>query len=274
MPSKLSSQITFDEVGRRECEYCGEDRPVYNVLGLKRLICDCEGYVGAADQSARDYAESVRQGEIAAARARTEEWLRDTWPRLGWGARHQGASACRRLIAAQRPARVDENNTKAWLSAHRVAWSLINDGDHLTCWIRGKPGTGKTALASAIAHDFMKYLKYHVAIKAEVGAITTMDLNDKAHAAKIRALQECDLLVLDDFRMGKSNHSDEILWSIINERNETEKSTIFTSLGDAQWGVSGCKNQDRTSSILSRILGGVRADAGNRIIHLTNRSFR
>jgi len=80
--------------------------------------------------------------------------------------------------------------------------------------------------------------------------------------------------VLDDFRMGKSDHSDEILWGIINERNEGELPIIFTSLGDVRQSVSRCKDEGRKQSIISRVLGGIRGDAGNRLIHLTNESWR
>ncbi len=112
-------------------------------------------------------------------------------------------------------------------------------------------------LAVAIAHKFAAY--YSVAVWGVVDLFATIRASFNAYNNTERPnLKRPEVLVLDD--IGKSKASDfvyEELYSIVNDRWEQGKTTIFTSnhstIGAAQ---KVSPDKDNAKALLSRMASG------------------
>ena len=125
--------------------------------------------------------------------------------------------------------KVDENNRDA------VEWakSFLEGGAADSLYFYGRPGTGKTFLASIIAQELMKQGK--TVIFSDVPALLTeikrtfKEEND-ATTSLIERLCKIDVLFLDD--IGTENVTEwavEQLYMIINSRYAQELPTVYTS---------------------------------------------
>ncbi|OFC91932.1 primosomal protein DnaI [Bacillus thuringiensis] len=106
------------------------------------------------------------------------------------------------------------------------------NGESLMLW--GEPGNGKTHLAAAIVNELSK--KGYIVVFQSVPELlqrirSTFNSENKENETEImRALLECDLLILDDIGAEKTTEwVEEKLFNIIDGRYRKELPTLYTS---------------------------------------------
>lgn len=106
------------------------------------------------------------------------------------------------------------------------------NGESLMLW--GEPGNGKTHLAAAIVNELSK--KGYIVVFQSVPELlqrirSTFNSENKENETQImRALLECDLLILDDIGAEKTTEwVEEKLFNIIDGRYRKELPTLYTS---------------------------------------------
>ncbi|HDV8362710.1 TPA: ATP-binding protein [Bacillus cereus] len=106
------------------------------------------------------------------------------------------------------------------------------NGESLMLW--GEPGNGKTHLAAAIVNELSK--KGYIVVFQSVPELlqrirSTFNNENKENETQImRALLECDLLILDDIGAEKTTEwVEEKLFNIIDGRYRKELPTLYTS---------------------------------------------
>ncbi|WP_242223683.1 ATP-binding protein [Bacillus cereus group sp. BfR-BA-01380] len=126
----------------------------------------------------------------------------------------------------------DRSITAAQISQKYVQEFKSWNGESLMIW--GDPGNGKTHLAAAIANELSK--KGHIVVFQSVPELlqrirSTFNSENKENEAQImRALLECDLLILDDIGAEKATEwVEEKLFNIIDGRYRKEIPTLYTS---------------------------------------------
>ncbi|UOY92881.1 ATP-binding protein [Ectobacillus sp. JY-23] len=126
-----------------------------------------------------------------------------------------------------------EGSTKAVSAAKQYVQEFESwKGESLMIW--GDPGNGKTHLAAAVANTLTA--KGYIVVFQSVPELlqrirSTFNSDNKENEAQImRALLECDLLILDDIGAEKATEwVEEKLFNIIDGRYRKEKPTFFTS---------------------------------------------
>lgn len=129
---------------------------------------------------------------------------------------------------------LDRNGSE---TAYKVAVKYVKtfkewNGESLMLW--GEPGNGKTHLASAIVNELSK--KGYIVVFQSVPELlqrirSTFNNENKENETQImRALLECDLLILDDIGAEKTTEwVEEKLFNIIDGRYRKELPTLYTS---------------------------------------------
>ncbi|AFV18366.1 primosomal protein DnaI [Bacillus thuringiensis Bt407] len=129
---------------------------------------------------------------------------------------------------------LDRNGSE---TAYKVAVKYVKtfkewDGESLMLW--GDPGNGKTHLAAAIVNELSK--KGYIVVFQSVPELLqrirrTFNSENKENETQImRALLECDLLILDDIGAEKTTEwVEEKLFNIIDGRYRKELPTLYTS---------------------------------------------
>lgn len=129
---------------------------------------------------------------------------------------------------------LDRNGSE---TAHKIAMQYVKtfkewNGESLMIW--GDPGNGKTHLAAAIVNELSK--KGYIVVFQSVPELlqrirSTFNSENKENETQImRALLECDLLILDDIGAEKTTEwVEEKLFNIIDGRYRKELPTLYTS---------------------------------------------
>ncbi|SME68606.1 Primosomal protein DnaI [Bacillus cereus] len=129
---------------------------------------------------------------------------------------------------------LDRNGSE---TAYKVAVKYVKtfkewNGESLMLW--GDPGNGKTHLAAAIVNELSK--KGYIVVFQSVPELlqrirSTFNSENKENETQImRALLECDLLILDDIGAEKTTEwVEEKLFNIIDGRYRKELPTLYTS---------------------------------------------
>lgn len=129
---------------------------------------------------------------------------------------------------------LDRNGSE---TAYKVAVKYVKtfkewNGESLMLW--GEPGNGKTHLAAAIVNELSK--KGYIVVFQSVPELlqrirSTFNSENKENETQImRALLECDLLILDDIGAEKTTEwVEEKLFNIIDARYRKELPTLYTS---------------------------------------------
>lgn len=129
---------------------------------------------------------------------------------------------------------LDRNGSE---TAYKVAVKYVKtfkewNGESLMLW--GEPGNGKTHLAAAIVNELSK--KGYIVVFQSVPELlqrirSTFNNENKENETQImRALLECDLLILDDIGAEKTTEwVEEKLFNIIDGRYRKELPTLYTS---------------------------------------------
>lgn len=129
---------------------------------------------------------------------------------------------------------LDRNGSE---TAYKVAVKYVKtfkewNGESLMIW--GEPGNGKTHLAAAIVNELSK--KAYIVVFQSVPELlqrirSTFNSENKENETQImRALLECDLLILDDIGAEKTTEwVEEKLFNIIDGRYRKELPTLYTS---------------------------------------------
>ena len=129
---------------------------------------------------------------------------------------------------------LDRNGSE---TAYKVAVKYVKtfkewNGESLMLW--GEPGNGKTPLAAAIVNELSK--KGYIVVFQSVPELlqrirSTFNSENKENETQImRALLECDLLILDDIGAEKTTEwVEEKLFNIIDGRYRKELPTLYTS---------------------------------------------
>ncbi len=122
-------------------------------------------------------------------------------------------------------------------TAYKIAMKYVKtfkewNGESLMIW--GDPGNGKTHLAAAIVNELSK--KGYIVVFQSVPELlqrirSTFNSENKENETQImRALLECDLLILDDIGAEKTTEwVEEKLFNIIDGRYRKELPTLYTS---------------------------------------------
>lgn len=129
---------------------------------------------------------------------------------------------------------LDRNGSE---TAYKVAVKYVKtfkewNGESLMLW--GEPGNGKTHLAAAIVNELSKkgYIVVFQSVPELIQRIrSTFNSENKENETQImRALLECDLLILDDIGAEKTTEwVEEKLFNIIDGRYRKELPTLYTS---------------------------------------------
>jgi len=129
---------------------------------------------------------------------------------------------------------LDRNGSE---TAYKIAMKYVKtfkewNGESLMIW--GDPGNGKTHLAAAIVNELSK--KGYIVVFQSVPELlqrirSTFNSENKENETQImRALLECDLLILDDIGAEKTTEwVEEKLFNIIDGRYRKELPTLYTS---------------------------------------------
>lgn len=129
---------------------------------------------------------------------------------------------------------LDRNGSE---TAYKVAVKYVKtfkewNGESLMIW--GEPGNGKTHLAAAVVNELSK--KGYIVVFQSVPELlqrirSTFNSENKENETQImRALLECDLLILDDIGAEKTTEwVEEKLFNIIDGRYRKELPTLYTS---------------------------------------------
>lgn len=122
-------------------------------------------------------------------------------------------------------------------TVHKIAMEYVKtfkewNGESLMIW--GEPGNGKTHLAAAIVNVLSE--KGYIVVFQSVPELlqrirSTFNSENKENETQImRALLECDLLILDDIGAEKTTEwVEEKLFNIIDGRYRKELPTLYTS---------------------------------------------
>lgn len=129
---------------------------------------------------------------------------------------------------------LDRNGSE---TAYKIAMKYVKtfkewNGESLMIW--GDPGNGKTHLAAAIVNELSE--KGYIVVFQSVPELlqrirSTFNSENKENETQImRALLECDLLILDDIGAEKTTEwVEEKLFNIIDGRYRKELPTLYTS---------------------------------------------
>ncbi|WP_059380635.1 ATP-binding protein [Bacillus anthracis] len=140
-------------------------------------------------------------------------------------------------VVEREEAKIREAHRNGSETAYKVAVKYVKtfkewNGESLMLW--GEPGNGKTHLAAAIVNELSK--KGYIVVFQSVPELlqrirSTFNSENKENETQImRALLECDLLILDDIGAEKTTEwVEEKLFNIIDGRYRKELPTLYTS---------------------------------------------
>lgn len=199
------------------CPYCNQVVPKKRlvVLGIEKIVqpvCRCE--VEAWEREQDEMQERYRKAEVERKFAISS-----------LGERFEN---CRFETFAKRP-----GTEKAFRLAYDYAERFeLYGAESLLIW--GDPGNGKSHLAAAICHKLKERGKIPVfqtmTELLERIRSTFRQQSRESEREIMAALQECDLLVLDDIGAEKvTDWTLDILFRIIDGRYRAKKPTLFTT---------------------------------------------
>ena len=199
------------------CPYCEQVVPKKRlvVLGVEKIVqpvCRCE--VEAWEREVQEAQDRHRKAEVERKFAISS---------LGERFEH-----CRFETFAPRPGS-EKALQLAWEYAERFE---LYGGESLLIW--GDPGNGKSHLAAAVCHKLKERGKipvFQTMTELLERIRATFGRQAKEQEREIMAaLQECDLLVLDDIGAEKvTDWTLDVLFRIIDGRYRRKKPTLFTT---------------------------------------------
>ncbi len=126
-----------------------------------------------------------------------------------------------------------KNESKEYKNLCVTILNGLQNGFDKGIYLCGKPGSGKTYLACCIANEFAKQGKKCAFVNTAkfIDDLKRCLKDAQAYKKMIQALRNADVVIFDDFASENVSNwcRDEILCSILNERMEHNRLTIFTS---------------------------------------------
>lgn len=129
---------------------------------------------------------------------------------------------------------LDRNGSETACQLVKQYVQAFSDWQGESLWLWGEPGNGKTHLAAAITKALTE--QGHIVVFQSVPELlqrirSTFNSENKENEAQImRALLECDLLILDDIGAEKATEwVEEKIFNIIDGRYRKEMPTLYTS---------------------------------------------
>jgi DNA replication protein DnaC len=139
----------------------------------------------------------------------------------------------------------------------------FSQNKHRSILLSSTPGTGKTFLASAVVNELIRQgMTAIFVVVPDLLNSFRASYNDEneSEARLMHGLTECQLLVLDDLgaerHKGNDDWATEKLFSIINNRYNSMRATIFTT--NCNLGGLKLKLGDRTFSRIIEMTDGLR----------------
>jgi DNA replication protein DnaC len=206
-----------DSHSKHICPYCERVVPqkVIEILGNKRTvqpICECEANKAIEPiRAAQEYQQKKDIEQLFSIHNLGERFKESKFQNF---IVRPGAEKCLEIAKKY----VNEFDTRK--------------GESLMFW--GNTGNGKTHLAAAIANELKAYGKIVVFISmpdllAKIKA-TFNKKNDESESQIMKALQKCDLLIIDDIAAEKaSDWVQEIVFRIVDGRYKNTKPIFVTS---------------------------------------------
>lgn len=139
--------------------------------------------------------------------------------------------------------RTDTNEDKVFYNKVKNCYDKLLNGENVSPILLGGFGTGKTHLGTGLLNDYTKdgaYKYYDITFYPKVKYILADTLREKYQASSsfdaplnqedlITLFSNYDLLCIDEIGRGKNPKEADVLYKIINERYNTNRSTILIS---------------------------------------------
>lgn len=135
---------------------------------------------------------------------------------------------CRLMKLREIPLLMDN---PSYILAYTSVQGSMNDGRGV--FLYGQPGTGKSYLLSAVANDCARKGRSvcFVRVPLLISDLKASLSDEEYRLDQLRKMRRCDVLILDDF--GSESISawerDEILFPVLDERMNHERTTYFAS---------------------------------------------
>lgn len=224
----METSTSSYEIGERTCLHCGAEKraEALSLFGMNRTVwiadCGCQEKIDAANE------DRERREQSEARRRRDEESIQRKYRDAGILRGMMGST-----FAGWKPR---PEVAEAYLTVKTYAENLqshLRMGDGLL--LSGKPGTGKTHLATAVVHHALE-----LGVEAMIVNSTDLLRSLRPSAPEPEKTEEkyrtIDLLVIDD--LGKEKFSEwveEVIYHLVNYRlNDLRATIITTNLGQVE----------------------------------------